>query len=151
MRPQCPAYFSRSIPQQPLFRLMLVLFAFLQVAAPLWHVCELRGACLDHKQQSAIKALKPWKPECGGGRFCACKPPAGTTYSPTGYFLDGRPGAFKGTCLARELMSMGRVHIAPLSLDFEVIRVRAPRSCDVAGRDIPAYPRLSGRGPPLLL
>ncbi len=156
-----PTYFSRTAARHPFSRSLVALLALVQIIAPSWHVCEMSGKChsrichgarLCHNPiargpsvQAAIRQAPVFR--------CAHCRPANPKVGVHGAFLDDAetPGGFRGTCLARELMGMGRVTVASLTLDFQWARLRAPRPLDVPSHEADSLPQPPSRGPPLCL
>jgi hypothetical protein len=138
-------FFSRLASRHPFGRWFPVLLAVMQLVAPLWHVCEMGGRCGECRSVNSapvchvsVKENNSPTPKCA-----RCKPVTGMHAADT----DSR-GGFKATCLARELMSMGRVAVAPLQLDFQITRVRAPQSRHTPRRTLFNPPLPPSRGPP---
>jgi hypothetical protein len=125
-------------------RLPALLLLAVQLIAPFWHVCELSGKCGECKPQNGtLSCHTPREAKSEAAPRCAeCK---------TQRFVetDSRPDRFKGTCLARELMSMGRVAVAPLTLNLQVRRVRAARLAEFVRRAVPSLRLVPSRGPPV--
>ena len=154
-------YFSRLAIRHPFGRWFPLLLVALQIVAPLWHVCEMGGNCDDCKPQNGVLVCHratqkadaaPQKTDAAAPRCKLCKPAKNAVSSvvPTVVFIgaDNRRGGFKGTCLARELMSMARVTVAPLVLHFQITRVRAPRPKRAPRREVFAFELPLSRGPP---
>lgn len=168
-----PTYFSQALAHHPVFRFLVVMLALVQIIAPLWHVCERGGRCnecprtdsalnchveatdqlvslqLATPQPISSQSVAPQsaRPPCSRCKPVKLKAEKAAPEKAVAQ-QDSRPDRFKGTCLARELMSMGRVTVAPLSLDFQVTRVRMPRLCKIARRRFCPFKLPLSRGPP---
>lgn len=151
-------YFSQLSKRHPFGRWFSLLLALLQIVAPMWHVCEMGGPCGDCKPQIFVSETKltpaqklsqiQFAPHCA-----RCKPAKTATQKFNGererfWAADARFKRFKGTCLARELTSMGRVTVAPIVLNFQITRVRVPRPQSAPRRTFFAFNLPLSRGPP---
>ncbi len=133
-------YFSRLAQRHPFGRWFPLLLVALQVVAPLWHVCEMSGNCADcHGKKGALVCRGTKKSAAPRCKHCKVVAFIGA---------DSRSERFKGTCLARELMSMARVTVAPLALKFQITRVRVHRPKHAPQREFFASSLPPSRGPP---
>lgn len=137
--------FARLLPKRAA-RCSIYLFALLQVIAPTWHVCEMGGRCGHCKTETTISSEGDAR-RCVGS-VCHCPPkiyPAGTVFADA----DNRPGKFKGTCLARELMGLPGVTLAPLQLIVRSVPQATPPARELSLPNCAPMPLLPARGPPV--
>ena len=118
------------------------------LVASSWHICELGGRQHCHP---VTKPAKAWKPKCGGGIKCPCKPPKGVVYSATGYLtVPPVSKSFDGTCLAKLLLGMPGGLAAPV----EFVALATQRVWFLQAHfetpSTPSLPQPPARGPPLL-
>jgi len=120
----------------------------LLVVGSSWHICEMGGSQHCHPEKKA--PANTWKPKCGGGLTCPCKPPQGAIYSVTGQFLTATPVSepFEGTCLAKLMLGMPGSLAAPVELVTLVSRQASFTPSPTHSVAAPMLPQPPARGPP---